>query len=60
MFILKHEITGDVFGPYATKKLAIMYRPTRDRDLWKPVSIGKRTTEQALTMGAAITSIKVD
>lgn len=59
MFILKHDITGDVFGPYETKRHAIMYRPARDRDHWKPVSIGKRTVEQAHALGAAINSAKL-
>lgn len=59
MLILKHNITGDVFGPYATRKLAIQYRPERDRDNWIPVSIGKRSVEEAMTIGAAITSAKV-
>ena len=59
MFILKHNITGDVFGPYATKRHAIMSRPERDRDHWKPVSVGKRTVEQAMALGATINSAKL-
>ena len=59
MFILKHDTAGDVFGPYATKRHAIMARPSRDRDHWKPISIGKRTHEQAMELGAAITSAKI-
>lgn len=59
MFVLKHEITGDVFGPYATKRHAIMYRPEQDRDHWIPVNIGNRTIEQAHELGAAINSAKL-
>lgn len=59
MFILKHEITGDMFGPYATKRHAIMYRPERDREQWKPFSTGTRSIEEAMAMGAAFNSAKV-
>jgi hypothetical protein len=59
MFILQHNVTGEVFGPYATPKLPIIYRPMRDRDHWHPVHIGRRTAEQAMALGAAITSKKV-
>lgn len=59
MFILKHNITGDVFGPYETRRLAIMYRPERDRAHWTPVNIGRRSIDEAMSLGAAINSAKV-
>lgn len=59
MFILKHEITGDVFGPYATKRHAIMARPERDREHWKPTNIGRRSHQEALALGSAVNSAKV-
>ena len=60
MFILKNARTGDVFGPYATKRHAFIGRaslaiPTE----WEPESIGRHTKEQALSLGAAITGAKV-
>lgn len=57
MFIMRNKETGDVMGPYQTKKLAIQYGPKGEQ--WEPKSIGKRTAEQAQALGAAINSAKV-
>ena len=43
MFIMRNKETGDVMGPYQTKKLAIQYGPKGEQ--WEPESIGKRTPE---------------
>lgn len=60
MYILKNIRSADVFGPYDTKRHALTAR----NDLavpaeWEPQSIGKRSTEQAMELGAAINSAKV-
>ena len=57
MFLMRNKETGDVMGPYQTKKLAIQYGPKGYQ--WQPESIGKRTAEQAQALGAAINSAKV-
>jgi len=57
MYVMKNQETGDTMGPYATKRLALSFGPKGDQ--WKPVSIGKRSMEQALALGAAINSAKV-
>jgi len=59
MFILRHNLTDEIVGPYQTRRHAIMYRPARDRDCWVPVSIGRRTKEQAKALGAELTSARV-
>lgn len=57
MFIMRNKETGDVMGPYQTKRLALQYGPKGAQ--WEPESIGRRTPEQAHALGAAINSAKV-
>lgn len=57
MFIMRNKETGDVMGPYQTKRLALQYGPKGEQ--WVAESIGKRTQEQAHALGAAINSAKV-
>lgn len=60
MFILKNSRTADIFGPYATRRHAYIGRASLAAPAeWEPVSIGRRTKEQALELGAAITSTKL-
>lgn len=59
MFILRNR-AGNIHGPYATRAKALWAKQANGAlTEYEPVSIGKRTIEEAVALGAAITSEKV-